>query len=117
VHKIGHEVHPEKERYPDRDEHKEKRHRLFLMLSLFLKDDIVFSDRELFLQDTINFVPTEYHPRAENQEEKPDQKAENSWVKKDSDTQNQTNCSKENHRISLYLFSPRYKKKSPISGG
>lgn len=56
------------------------------MLSLFLKDDVVFSDREFFLQDTIDLVPAKYHPRTENEQEKSDQKAENCWIKEDSNT-------------------------------
>jgi hypothetical protein len=68
MHKIGQKVHPEKESSSNRNEHKDKRHKLFFMLSLFLKDDIVFSDREFFLQDTINLVPSENYPRTKNKE-------------------------------------------------
>jgi hypothetical protein len=80
------------------------------MLSLFLKNDIVFADREFFLQDTIDLVPTEDDPRAKNQKKKSNDKTEDSWIEEDGNTQNQTTCSKENHRTSLYQFSPRYKK-------
>jgi len=110
MHKIRQEVHPEKECHPHRNKNKNYWHSVLFMLSFFLKNDIVFSDREFFLQDTIDLVPTEDNPRAKNQEKKSNNKTEDSWIEEDSNTQNQTNCSKENHRISLYQFSPRYKK-------
>ncbi len=116
MHKIRQKVHPEKKRYSDRDEGKNKGHRLFFMLRFFLKDDIVFPDREFFLEDTIDLVPAKYHPRAENQEKKTNNKTKNCWIKKDSNTQYQTKSSEENHRISLYQFSPRYKKNPPFLG-
>ena len=99
VHKIRQKIHPEKECKSDRDEHKNKRHRLFFMLSLFLKDNIVFPNREFFLQDTIDLVPAKDYPRAENKEQKTNNKAEDSWIKEDSDTQNQTKSSEENHKL------------------
>jgi len=80
------------------------------MLRFFLKDNIIFSNREFFLEDSVYFVPTEDHPRSEYKEQETNNKAEDSWIKEDSNTQNQTNCSKENHRSPLYQFSHRYKK-------
>jgi uncharacterized membrane protein len=68
MHKIRQKVHPKKERNPNRDENKNYGHKLFFVLSFFLKNDIVFSDRKFFLEDTIDFVPAEDNPRAKNKE-------------------------------------------------
>ena len=99
MHKICQQVHPEKECYSDRDEHKNKRHRLFFMLSFFFKDNIVFANREFFFQDTIHLVPAEDNPRAEDEEEEANNKTENRWIKEDSNTQHQTKSSEENHKL------------------
>ena len=68
-----------------------------MLISLF-KHNIVFSNRELFLEYAIDFVPTENNPRSQNKEKKSYNKPENSRIKKNRYTENQTNSSKENHK-------------------
>lgn len=114
MHKVRQKIHPEKEGDSDRKKCKYKRHRCLFMLSLFFKDNIVFSNREFFLQDTINLVPSEDDPRTENEQKETHDKTEDSWIEEDSNTQYQTKSSEENHRYPLYQFSPRYKKNPPF---
>ncbi len=71
------------------------------MWGFFLENNIIFSDREFFLQNAVDFVPSQYHPRTENKEQESNDKTKNSWIEEDSYPENQTKSSEKNHRFSL----------------
>ena len=72
-----------------------------MLISLF-KDNIVFPHREFFLKYTIYLVPAKDNPWPQNKEEKSDNKTENSRIKKNRYTEDQTDSSEENHKKILY---------------
>ncbi len=98
VHKIGYQIHPEKKRYPHRKQNRNKSHNLSLIGGFFFKNNVVFSDRKFFLEDSIDLVPTKNHPRPQHQQKETNNKSKNRWIKQDGNTQNETKSSKEDHR-------------------
>lgn len=65
----------------------------------FLEDDIVFPKRILFLENLIDLVPSENHPRPEDKESKSNQKPQKSRIEEDSYPQDNTDNSEDEHRI------------------
>lgn len=68
-----------------------------MLISLF-KHNIILSNGELFLEYTVNLVPTEDNPWPQYEEEKSHNKPENSRIKKNRYTEDQTDSSEENHK-------------------
>jgi len=63
-----------------------------------LENNIIFSDRIGFFENFVYFIPTEDNPRSENKKEKTNQETKESWVKKNSNSQNQAHYSKKEHK-------------------
>ncbi len=71
--------------------------RMLWFLVGILEDNLVFADRILFLEDAVDLVPTKYHPRADDDKEYTNDESEDSRIKKDGYTENETESSEENH--------------------